>query len=180
MKFGARELLFLVVMIGLLFSAWFFVFKNADERIKAFNDDTRAKQDKLTEVRAATIKIQNMGKRIDEMQAQIRKIEDALPRGRETNIVIGQIDNLAASFRQLQFGDIVALRSEKASNYWEQPIRIQIKGDFKSFYEFLLRVERLPRIIRINQMRLAKINERDGSMTAEMTLSIYYAPDNAN
>lgn len=179
MKFGARELLFLVVMVGLLFSAWYFVFKNADERIAGYNADTNEKRAKLAEVKAAMMRIQDMGKRIDDMQQQIRKIEDALPRERETGNIVRQIDMQARSFKLLQVAGMRAAPPEKASNYWELPVKLQMKGDFKSYYEFLLKMERLTRITRINQMKLSKVNEHDGSMTADLTLSIYYSPDAA-
>lgn len=177
MKFGARELLFLVVMIGLLFSAWYFVFKNADERIAALNADTMDKRAKLAEVNAAMTRIQDMGKKIDELQQQIRKVEDALPRERETKEIVRQIDLQARSFKQLQVDQIRQLKPEKASNYWEIPVKLQMKGDFRSYYEFLLKMERLTRITRINQMKISKISERDGSTTADLTLSIYFSPD---
>ena len=179
MRFGARELLFLLVMVGLLFSAWYFVFKNADERIAALNADTSDKRAKLAEVNAATKNIQDMGKRIEELQQQIRKIEDALPRERETGNIVRQIDLQAKTFKGLQVDQIRASKPEKAANYWELPVKVQMKGDFRSFYDFLLKMEQLARITRINQMRLSRINELDGSTTADLTLSIYYAPDAA-
>lgn len=179
MRFGARELLFLLVMVGLLFSAWYFVFKNADERIAQLNADTNDKRAKLAEVQVATKSIQDISKKIDELQQQIRKIEDALPRKRETENLVRQITLQAKAFNQLQVDNVHATNPEKAANYWEQPVRVQMKGDFRNYYEFLLKMEQIARITRINQMKLTKINEQDGSMTADLTLSIYYAPDAA-
>ena len=177
MKFGARELLFLLVMVGLLFSAWYFVFKHADERIAQLNMDTYEKRDQLLKVQAAADRIVDMGKKIEELQGAIRLIEAKLPRERETKDIVRQIDLQARNYIHLQVPTVKALRSEKAANYWEQPVKLQMSGDFKSFYEFLLKIETMARITRINQMRLSKISERDGSMQADLTLSIFYAPD---
>ena len=116
-----------------------------------------------------------MGKRIEELQQQIRKIEDALPRERETGNIVRQIDLQAKTFKGLQVDQIHANKPEKASNYWELPVKVQMKGNFMNFYDFLLKMEQLARITCINQMKLSRINEMDGSTTADLTLSIYYA-----
>jgi hypothetical protein len=42
---------------------------------------------------------------------------------------------------------------------------------------FLLQLEQLPRLTRVTRMDLKKINERDGSMEAQMTLNIFFEPE---
>jgi hypothetical protein len=54
---------------------------------------------------------------------------------------------------------------------------MSLAGDFKGFYSFLLALEKLPRITRVTQMQLTKINDKDGQMQATMTLSIFFEPD---
>jgi hypothetical protein len=41
----------------------------------------------------------------------------------------------------------------------------------------MLQLEKLPRITRVTQMKLQKLNERDGEATAQITLSIFFEPD---
>ena len=53
---------------------------------------------------------------------------------------------------------------------------MSLSGDFNGFYAFLLQLENLPRITRITQMKLEKINEHDGDATAQITLSIFFEP----
>ena len=71
-------------------------------------------------------------------------------------------------------------KSERGPSYSEQPITMTLAGDFTGFYSFLLQLEKLPRITRLTQMKLEKINERDGEMTAQLTLSIFFEPDQAS
>ena len=177
MKFGARELLFLLVMLALLGSAWYFVFKKADERIAVLTADTLTKQRRLAELSEASSRIADMNQKMDDLQKQIRFFESKLPRERETGKLVAEIDQQARSRKLLQVGRVSAMRPEKAAGYYELPVKIQMQGDFRSFYEFILQIERLTRITRVNQMKLTKINEQDGSMNADMTLSIYFAPE---
>jgi hypothetical protein len=41
----------------------------------------------------------------------------------------------------------------------------------------MLQLEKLPRITRIGQMNLQKINGHDGEMQAQLTVSIFFEPD---
>ncbi len=54
---------------------------------------------------------------------------------------------------------------------------MSLQGNFNGFYSFLLQLEKLQRITRVTQMDLQKINDRDGEMTAALTLSIFFEPD---
>jgi hypothetical protein len=54
---------------------------------------------------------------------------------------------------------------------------LSLSGDFNGYYAFLLQLEKLPRITRVTQMKLEKINDRDGEMQAQLTLSIFFEPD---
>jgi Tfp pilus assembly protein PilO len=82
-----------------------------------------------------------------------------------------------AEANSLQTKTVKTLKSERGPNYSEQPIQMNLAGDFNGFYAFLLQLEKLPRITRVSQMKLEKIDERDGEMTAQMTLSIFFEPD---
>jgi Tfp pilus assembly protein PilO len=164
-------------MLGLLFSAWYFVFKQADDRIAELRVDTEAKRRKLDELAQATKRIADINAKIADLQKQIHFFESRLPRQSETPSIVAKIDEQARSRRQLTVGSVAALKPDKAAGYFEKPVKITMQGDFRSFYEFILQIERLPRITRVNQMHLTKIAEQDGSMMADMTLSIYFAPD---
>lgn len=68
-------------------------------------------------------------------------------------------------------------QSKSNANYSEEPIELSLSGSFEGFYQFLLQLEKLPRLTRLTGMKLNKIEESQGQMTAELTLSIYFAPD---
>ena len=50
-------------------------------------------------------------------------------------------------------------------------------GNFNGFYTFLLQLEKLPRITRITNLTLQKLQDKDGEMQASMTLSIFFEAD---
>jgi Tfp pilus assembly protein PilO len=72
---------------------------------------------------------------------------------------------------------IKTLKSEQAPGCREQPIQMTLTGDFNGFYSFLLQLEKMPRITRINQMKLDRSGDQEGQIQAQMTLSIFFEPE---
>ena len=70
-------------------------------------------------------------------------------------------------------------KTERLNNYSEQPLEMSLTGDFNGFYTFLQKVENLPRLTRVTKMQLTKMNDKDGEMQAQMTLSIFFEPETA-
>jgi hypothetical protein len=51
---------------------------------------------------------------------------------------------------------------------------MKISGDFNGFHAFLKRLDDLPRVTRIPDMKISRATEVNGHMRAEFTLSIYF------
>ena len=105
-----------------------------------------------------------------------------LPSTKEMDNVLRQVSNLARD-RDLRVPDFrKSDRPIGAGVALEQPIDIEITGNFDGFYQFLLELENLPRITRMRDLTLARQQGRSSDdslpeMKAEFTLSIYYEPD---
>lgn len=176
MKFGIREIIFVVVMLGLLGSTNYFVFSKANKKKAAMLSDIRAKQQALGNLQQATAGIDDLNHKIDELQKAITFFESKLPQEKEIDKILKEVWQMAEA-NQLTTKTIKTLRSERGPSYSEQPIQMNLAGNFTGFYAFLLQLEKLPRITRVTEMNLQKINDRDGEMQAQMTLSIFFEPD---
>jgi len=176
MKFGIREIIFVVVMLGLLGSTNYFVFSKANKKKADLLDDIRGKQTALGNLQQATAGIDDLNNKIDELGRAITFFESKLPQEKEVDKILKEVWQMAEA-NQLQTKTIKTLKSERGPSYSEQPIQMSLGGDFNGFYSFLLQLEKLPRITRVTEMNLQKINDRDGEMQAQMTLSIFFEPD---
>ncbi len=70
-----------------------------------------------------------------------------------------------------------SVRTDKITStaqYAELPIKMEINGNFDGFYEFLLDLEKLPRITRVPSMKLKKSRDTEGNMEAEIVLSVFF------
>jgi type IV pilus assembly protein PilO len=176
MKFGAREMLFLCVMLGLLGCTYVFVFNKANAKRETLRDEIQQKQQELNNLRDSTAGVEDLNHKIGELQQAITFFESKLPQEKEVDKILAQVSKMAEA-NSLVCKTVKPLKPERAANYREQPIQLSLEGDFNGFYSFLLQLEKLPRITRVTQMNLAKINGHDGEMTAQITLSIFFEPD---
>ena len=177
MKFGVRELVFVAAMLGLLAASYLLVFKKATARRDKIEAEIVTKQKALADLDRATAGVSDVNAKIEELQKAIVFFEGKLPQEKEIDKVLREVWQMAES-KQLTIKTIKTLRSERSTNYSEQPIEMSLSGDFKdSFYAFMLQLEQLPRLTRVTRMELKKINDRDGQMEAQVTLSIFFEPE---
>lgn len=176
MKFGLRELLFFVVLLGFLGSTHYFVFAPANKKREAIRAEIARKQQAMSTLQQSTQGIDDLNKKIAELQKAIAFFESKLPQEKEFDKILKEVSQMAET-NSLQTKTVRTLKQERSSSYSEQPIQMTLSGNFNGFYLFLQQLEKLPRITRITSMALQKIADRDGEMQATMTLSIFFEPD---
>lgn len=177
MRFGLRELVFLLVLLAMPAAAYFFVFQPKNQLQQDARAEIHAKKAKLVALDNATEQFTNLDEEIVRLKAAIQMIEQKLPTGRETHVVVNRVADLARS-HDLRVETVKPDKVSPAGPFAsELPIRMKIKGDFQGFYRFMLEVERMPRITQVPMMMLKRSSDKadnDGTMVAEMTLSIFF------
>ena len=176
MKLGLREFLFVALILGLLGCAWHFGFRRMAEKQAAKQAQVRQKEAVLENLRAATAAAGNVAKKTEELKQAVAFFEGKLPPEKEIDKVLREVWQTAEANR-LRTEAFKTLRPGREANYSEQPIHMKLTGDFDGFYQFLLQLEKLPRITRVTKMDLSKIDARDGEMQADVTMSIFFEPD---
>ena len=179
MKLGAREIVVLNLMLALLGASWWFGFKQVDERKQQFREEMALKQRELGELKEATADVEDLGRRVDELQQAIDFFEGKLPREKEVDKILRDVWR-AAERNRLEIGKFETLKVRRDSHYSEQPIKLELAGDFEGFYAYLLELESLKRITRVTGMTLTKLEQRNGAMEAEMVLSIFFEPSGSS
>ena len=184
MRFGLREIIFLLVLLAVPTVSLFYVFKPRNEEIRQAMDEIQVKQARLDKLAEVTSKIEDIGLAIEQGRESIAMIEAKLPSDQDVEGIMEQVWHIAARNRLT----VKSVKSEKmapAARYRELPLKMVVEGQFDGFYQFMLELENLERITRIHNMSLERTNQRGarrtdvapGSMTAEYTLSIYFEPE---
>jgi type IV pilus assembly protein PilO len=176
MKLGIRELIFFVVMIGLVVACGSLFNKSRVKR-DWYLADTASKKKVLVDLKASTgAGGVDWNQKIAELKQAITFFESKLPQEKEIDKILKDISQMAEA-NTLQTKTVRPLRTERAANYSELPIEMSLSGNFNGFYVFLQQLEKMNRITRVTHMTLNKIQDRDGDMQAKITVSIFFEPD---
>ncbi len=176
MKLGMREIIFVIAMLGLLAASYFLVFTKQDAKRTAKVAQRDNKLAALLELDRATASVHDVDRKIKDLQAATAFFESKLPQAKEMDKVLKEIWQLADA-NGLRTQTVKTPRSQKMSGYSEQTLELNLAGDFKGFYEFMLQLEKLPRLTKVTKMNLTKITDKDGEMHASLTMSIYFEPE---
>lgn len=179
MRFGIREMIFVLLLLAMPVAAYFWVFQPRNQQIAEAREEIKARQQKLRQLEAATRRISDLGVEIDKLTDAVKLFEGKLPPQREVEVILKQVWELAAR-HQLTPKSIRTDKPVAAAQYSELPIKMTIVGDFDGFYSFMLDLERLSRITRTPKMSLKKADGEEGQMQADLVLSIFFDPSDAS
>jgi type IV pilus assembly protein PilO len=178
MKFGIREIAFVVVMVGLLGCIYFLVWDKSQSKIVSMERKTEEKVKALSDLERATSGVSDVDRKVAELEEAIKFFEKKLPQERDIDQILKEVWNMAET-NQLTTKTIKTMKSQRGPTYSEQPIEMTLSGNFSGFYEFLLKLERLPRLTRVSHLSLDKISGQEGAMEAKLVLSIFFEPESA-
>ncbi len=176
MRMGFREVVLLAVLLALPLLAWWLVFRPQNAEIGQAGLKIKQKTEMLDELQATTSKNGDLARQNEENHKKIEAIEARLPSSKEVDQVVRQVSELAVQ-SGLEPPGIESDKPVAAATYMEQPLKMKISGDFNGFHGFLKKLEDLPRVTRIPDMKITRATEVNGHMRAEFTLSIYFQPE---
>ncbi|HEY1686297.1 MAG TPA: type 4a pilus biogenesis protein PilO [Tepidisphaeraceae bacterium] len=179
MKLGLREIILVAILLALLGGSYFLIFQKTNARRQGLLSETRQEQQTLDNVRQATVGIDDLNRKIVQMQKQITFFQSRLPAERDVDKILKEVWQMAGT-NNLTTQHVKTLVSLKNDNYSEQPMEMTLSGNFDGFYSFLQQLERLDRITRVTQMKLERIDNGNGQMQADLTLSVFFTPSSEN
>ncbi len=173
MTSGFRKAVFFVLLLGVTVVGYQYMIKPANKNLAEAKGRVQAKLDKLTEFEKTTAAAESLTKQLEELQEAIKFFESKLPPTSEIHKVLEQVTVIAQE-QGLKPKTIRTLKKEDNSGYIEQPLEMQLEGNFNSFYSFLLELEKLPRIMKIRKLQLQKQEQSEGQIAADFVVSIFF------
>ncbi|QOI99939.1 MAG: type 4a pilus biogenesis protein PilO [Phycisphaeraceae bacterium] len=178
MRFGLRELLLLLVLLGVPVASFFLVFKPQNRQIEQAKSEVELKRTALAKLKQETARSDSLQADNDRIRDGIAATEAKLPSGKEVETVVRQVSDLAVA-NGLEPPSMKTARSIKAAVYMEQPLELSTRGDWRGFFGFMRELQNITRITRMTDMKIRRLPDRDGQMEATFTLSIYYQDEGA-
>jgi len=178
MNTAFRKILFFILLLGVAFLAYQFMIKPANRSLANHRTKVQAKMIKLQEVEKATAAAKDIAKQLEELKEAITFFESKLPPKSEIYNVLEQVTVIAQK-QGLKPKTIRTLQRKVNNGYIEQPLKMQLVGNFNSFYAFLLELEKLPRIMKIRELELKKDKELEGQVATNFIVSIFFQDKNS-
>jgi len=171
----------MVTLMVIPLGAWWFVFRPQNARNAEMRRQIESRQAKLRELNTTLSALGDLQKEIDSLNKAIEFFHSKLPDEKEIHKILQEIWLLAES-NDLDAKSIRTLSNKGATGYLpkgasqaEQPIAVELEGDFRGFYAFLLALENQPRIMRIAKMNLETVDKDEtGKIKADFELSIFF------
>ncbi len=173
MASGFRKIVFFGLLLSVAVVGYQYMIKPANKHLAEVKARVQAKLDKLAEFEEATVAAEGLTKQLEQLQEAIEFFESKLPPTSEIHKVLEQVTVIAQK-QGLKPKTIRTLKREDNSGYVEQPLKMQLQGDFNSFYSFLLELEKLPRIMKVRELQLQKQTEDETRISADFVVSIFF------
>lgn len=176
MRFGTRELVLFLAVLLLPIASYFVIFKPQSANIEQAKSEIDHKRDVLDSLRAETKRNDDLAQANEIIKERIDEMESLLPSNKEIDLIVRQVSGLAIN-SGLTPPTLKSSKPVAAARFREQPLEMTTSGSFEGFYDFLLAIERLPRITRIVDMVIKDSSKEGIEIEASFTLSIFFQVD---
>jgi type IV pilus assembly protein PilO len=170
---GLRKAVFFALVVGVTIVGYQYLIKPANKNLAEAKARVEAKMAKLSDFEKATAAAEDLTKQLEQLQEAIAFFESRLPPKSQIHEVLEQVTVIAQK-EGLKPKTIRTLAEKDNSGYIEQPLRMELVGNFKAFYSFLLELEKLPRIMKIRELEINKQAKNEGQIAADFVVSIFF------
>jgi type IV pilus assembly protein PilO len=119
------------------------------------------KRAKLNELERATATAEDLSEQLRKVEEAIAVFESKLPPSSEIHTVLENV-TLIAQRHGLTPKTIRTMKAVNNRGYIEQPLKMELHGDFNAYYAFLLELENLDRITKVRELKLKKKSQAEG------------------
>jgi Tfp pilus assembly protein PilO len=168
-----RKFIFFVLLMTVAYVAYAFMIKPANKALAAEKAKVETQMEKLHQLEKATAAARDLETQMAQVKDAVTFFESKLPPHSQIHKVLEQV-TLIAQKQGLKTKAIRTLQQKDYLGYIEQPLKMELYGNFDAYYSFLLELEQMPRITKIREMELKKDQDNEGVTTAEFTVSIFF------
>jgi type IV pilus assembly protein PilO len=167
-----KVVLGVVGLVALVGASYFFLLSPIQERITVLVDRKAKVSADVAKARAQVAEIERFRRELAELEKRLVLLQDRLPSEKETPTLYRALSSAAE-----QAGLGVSLfqpREARAKDVVNEiPIVLAAEGSYHQLAKFFERVAGLPRVVTVNDFKMAGLGKSRSSMKADMTLATY-------
>ncbi len=169
------DLVSLGIIIFLMVTAYLTLFKTDRTKIATLKEQEKRLTEKLDLAGDMSVAMDKISLEIEKIQRNLEAFNQQLPSQKRIHDFIRSIDKLADQ-NGVQLEAIDPGEMQRASLYTRIPIKIAARSGFQSFYEFLYQLEKIPRITRMERLRIDRPADQD-RCHIELALAVFIGGD---
>lgn len=173
MKSGVRKIVFFLVLIGVAYFAYHYWIKPVNSKLAKQKAQLHEKLAKLEDVEKTIPAADDLARQLEKLGEAVEFFENRLPPTSEIDKVLHDVTVIVQN-QGLRSKRVLRLQKKDDSGYIEQPLKMELVGNFNAFYSFLLELEELPRIMKIRELELDKQTKHEGQIAANFIVSIFF------
>ncbi len=173
MRSNLRKVVFFILLVGVAYAAYQYMIKPANKHLTEQKARLAAKLANLAEFEKASVAADDLNRQLEQLQEAIGFFESKLPPTIEIEQVLEDITVIGEK-QGVKCKTIRRLEKKDNSGYVEQLLEMKLEGDFKSFYSFLLELEKCPRIMKIRKLGIEKQAKSEGQIAVDFVVSIFF------
>jgi type IV pilus assembly protein PilO len=164
------------LLVGILAGGYFLLLSPVQTRIAALQTKVTALEIELTQVRAQVAELARFRREVALLEARLAVLKDKLPTEKETPALYRTLSDAAQ-----ESGLGVSLfqpRPPVPKDYVSEiPITVTAEGGYHQLGEFFEKVARLPRVVKVDSLKVTGLTKARSSLKADITLATYtYRP----
>ena len=160
-------------MLGVTYLAYAYMIKPANLSFAQQKNRVHEKLSRMTHIKNATDEAIGLSDQLDQLKQAVMFFEDRLPPKSQIHKVLEQV-TIIAQEQGLKPKMIRTLQKKSSNDYIEQQLKMELAGDFNSFYSFLLELEQLQRIVKVRKLKLIKDKSLNGEISADCIVSVFF------
>ncbi|MBN1123924.1 MAG: type 4a pilus biogenesis protein PilO [Sedimentisphaerales bacterium] len=173
MSTTSRKILFFILLVAMAYVSYAYMIKPANTHLTEAKTKVDQKQAKLRELERACASAEDLSAQLAKVEEAIQVFESKLPSESEIETILSDI-TIIAQKHGLESKKIRTLQIQERHGCYEQPLEMELGGNFNSYYSFLLEMEKLDRITKITELTLNKLSKSEGHTQARFVLSIFF------
>jgi len=158
------------ILLLLIFGGFFMMIRGQEKALSSIDSEIAALQSQISLAKQVAAQRDSLEERIVRIEQQISDFEGRLPSRREIPRLLDSFQAVASS-SGIQYQRIVAEAPQSQGLYEKLPFRINARGRYPQFGEFLKNLEFSERFIKVEDITMSQ--EAEGVSDAVFLISTY-------
>ena len=161
------------LLVGLVLGTYSVAIKPQREAMAAQQNEMQDQMVMLDLLATEMTKMTGARRQMEQLEKGLSAFDERLPKKGEIDVILREVW-LIADTSGLKTLRIRTLEQQTLNNVRIQPIEMNLRGKFEGLYKFLLALERLPGLMKLQGISVRNVNERvDGELEASMVLNVF-------